>query len=71
MIEQPRMPVPATTHLVGEERNIQVYLCRMPDCENYGKPAQSKYSKLGPSAGRGPHQSHNQSESPSGGIALT
>ena len=55
MIEQPRIPLPATTHLVGERRDIQVNHCRMPDCENYGVPARSEHSKPGPSAGRDPH----------------
>ena len=54
MIAQPRIPLPATTHLVGEERDIQVNHCRMPDCENYGIPARPEHSKPGPSAGRDP-----------------
>ena len=42
MIEQPRIPLPATTHLVGERRNIQVNHCRMPGCDNYGvRPGQN------------------------------
>ena len=30
MIDQPRIPLPATTRLIGKRRNIQVNHCRMP-----------------------------------------
>ena len=55
MIDQPRIPLPATTRLIGKRRNIQINHCRMPDCENYGISARPEHSKPGPSAGRDPH----------------
>lgn len=55
MIDSPRIPLTATTRLIGKTRHIQVNHCRMPDCENYGVPARPEHSKPGPSAGRDPH----------------
>ena len=55
MIDQPRIPLPAITRLIGKRRKIQVNHCRMPDCENYGISARPEHSKPGPSVGRDPH----------------
>ena len=46
MIDQPRIPLPAITRLIGKRRKIQVNHCRMPDCENYGISARPEHSKL-------------------------
>ena len=55
MIKPPRVPLPATTQLIGTQRNIQVNYCRIPDCDNFGVPAQSEHAKPGPSKGRDPN----------------
>ena len=67
MSDQSRIPVPATAHLVGKKRNIQVNHCRMPACKNYGIRARTEHSKPGPSAARDPHyvvQSTNKGKVP-------
>ena len=55
MSEQPRVPLPANTSLIGANRTIQVNHCCMPDCDNFGGPARPEHGKPGPSANRDPH----------------
>lgn len=50
-----RVPLSVKANLIGTQRTIQVNHCRMPDCDNYGVPAQTEHGKPGPSAGRDPH----------------
>ena len=55
MSEQPRVPLPTESPLIGVKRTIQVNHCRMPDCENFGVPASPTHSKPGRPQGRDPH----------------
>ena len=48
----PRVPLPATIDLIGEQRTLQVNHCPNPHCENYGVPARSERGKPGPSPDR-------------------
>ena len=50
----PRVPLPATGDLIGEDRTIQVNHCRVPSCENFGVPARHEPQKPGPSPDRDP-----------------
>ncbi len=54
MEARPRVPLPATSDLIGEERTIQVNHCRMPACANFGVPARHEPQKPGPSPDRDP-----------------
>ena len=49
---KPRVPVPATAHLLGTERRIQMNHCRVPSCENFGVPARHEPGGRGPSPDR-------------------
>ena len=52
---RPRVPIPETIDLIGEQRTIQVNHCRMPDCKNFGIPARHQHGKRGPSDDRDMH----------------
>lgn len=54
MTTHPRVPLPATVDLIGEDRTIQVNHCRVPSCENFGVPARHETQKPGPSPDRDP-----------------
>ena len=54
MATLPRVPLPATGDLIGEDRTIQVNHCRVPSCENFGVPARHEQQKPGPSPDRDP-----------------
>ena len=68
MPDRPRVPVPAAFDLFGDVRVIQVNHCRMPSCENFGKPARHQPQKPGPSPDRDMRykvHSTNKGQSPS------
>ena len=52
---RPRVPIPDTIDLIGEQRTIQVNHCRMPDCKNFGIPARHQHGKREPSDDRDMH----------------
>ena len=45
MKKLPRVPLPTTADLIGEERTIQVNHCRQPTCKNFGVPARHQIQK--------------------------
>ena len=51
----PRVPLPATIDVVGQQRTVQVNHCRMPNCDNFGVPARHQHGKRGPSTDRDMH----------------